>query len=204
MHQATIKWEKLPHPHNQGSSLVADCPLNVVSEKWRGEYLGKSRIRLRGSCMVNQQSMLIADISHIPLADNCWSNLRFPPSYFLSLVPAVELIRDIVKASNFPRRIKNCICVCAWDPNIFTSGITCGVGMPLVDCYLWRDDGYSGRRGVKLYISCTKLFNFTWPEVVAESVEHWSCWRPGFRVGQHYKIVMTVFCHKAVPVLVWP
>ena len=29
------------------------------------------------------------------------------------------------------------------------------------------------------------------------------CWQPGFPVGQHYKITMSVHCHKSVPILIW-
>ena len=27
--------------------------------------------------------------------------------------------------------------------------------------------------------------------------------KPGLRMGQHYKVVMTVHCHKLVPILIW-
>ena len=29
------------------------------------------------------------------------------------------------------------------------------------------------------------------------------CWQPGYPVGQHYKIVRSMHCHKVIPVLIW-
>ena len=29
------------------------------------------------------------------------------------------------------------------------------------------------------------------------------CWWPGFPVGLHYKVTMSVHCHKSVPILIW-
>ena len=30
------------------------------------------------------------------------------------------------------------------------------------------------------------------------------CWQPDLPVGQHYKVPMSVHCHKSVPVQIWP
>ena len=33
----------------------------------------------------------------------------------------------------------------------------------------------------------------------------WSwCWWPGVPMRQHYKVTMSVHCHKSVPILIWP
>ena len=47
-----------------------------------------------------------------------------------------------------------------------------------------------------------------WLTQCQDSVVEWDmmpwCWQPGLPMRQHYKVAMSVRCHKSVPTLIWP